>query len=267
MTDTLAVLVRRVPDPDRLSVDRRTGRLITEDIPFILNPVDLQALELALRLREHHQYRIVALSVDHTGAQSELREALAMGADEAILLSDPAFEDTDPGSQAHVFRAALQKFVRPRLVLAAARSIDHTWSTIGPHLAVLLDWPLVLEAEEFTLDDERVNALAHTGTRRARVETSLPCVVTVARDAVVPRYPTAWGVADAYDPYRLVVKSLADLELPAEARQSLLAKTRVRRVMLTPRDRDRRVIEGSLDEVARVLARRLIDKGWGGRRP
>lgn len=267
MTDTVAVLVRRVPDPARLSVDRKTGRLIVEDIPFILNPVDLSALELALRLREQRQWRIVALSVDHTGAEAELREALAVGADEAILLSDPAYEETDPGSQAHLLLAALRKWVRPRLVLAAARSIDHTWSTIGPHLARLLDWPLILEAEELTVDGDRLHALAHTGAYRARVEADLPSVVSVARGVIAPRHPTAWSVADAFDAHRLAVRTLADLELPADAQAAFRAKTQVQRVTLQPRHRQRRVIEGSPDEVARVLVRRLVDQGWGGRRP
>lgn len=261
------MLVRRVPDPDRIAVDRRSGRLIVEDIPFILNPVDLEALEHALRLQERHQVRIVVLSVDHTGAQSELREALALGADEAILLSDPQFEGTDPGSQAHVLRAALEKFVRPRLVLSASRSIDHTWSTIGPQLAALLDWPLVIEAESLQLDGDRLEGIAHTGDRRARVEATLPCVATVARGALVPRHATAWGVADAYDAHRLAVKSLEDLELPPEARASFVAKTRIRRVTQAPHERGRRLVEGDSDDVARVLARRLVDLGWGGRRP
>jgi electron transfer flavoprotein beta subunit len=264
----VAVLVRRVPDPRRLSVDRKSGRLHVEGVPFILNPVDLQALELALRLRERHGWRVVVLSADHTGAEAELREALAMGADEAILLSAPEFEGTDPGSQAHIFQAALEKFVQPRLVLAAARSIDHTWSTIGPQLAYLLGWPLVIEAESLELPtDDRVQAVAHSGAHRARVEASLPAVVSVARGVIRPRFATAWGVADAFDPHRLTVKSLADLDLPPEAAAHFKSLTRVRRVTLAPRDRERRVIEGDLDDVARIVARRLIDKGWGGRRP
>lgn len=265
--DTLAVLVRRVPDPAKLAVDRKTGRLITEDIPFILNPVDLQAMELALRLRDQHQFRIVALSVDHTGAQFELREALAMGADQAILLSDPAFEDTDPGAQAHIFQAALEKFVRPRLVLAASRSIDHTWSTLGPQLAYLLQWPLIIEAEEVTLDGDRLKALAHTGATRARLQARLPAVITVARGALTPRHATAWGVADAFDDHRLVVRTLADLDVHPTQHGHFLAKTRTRRVTQTSQTRERRLIEGSPDDVARVLARRLVDLGWGGRRP
>ncbi len=265
--DTMAVLVRRVPDPTRLAIDRRTGRLILEDIPFILNPVDLQAMELALRLREHHNWRIVVLSIDHTGADNEVREALAMGADEAILLSDPAFEDTDPGSQSLIFQIALERFVKPKLVLAAARSMDHSWSSIGPRLAYLLNWPLVIEAEELAIDGEQVRAVAHTGAFRARVETTLPCVASVARGVIEPRTATAWGVADAFDAPRLPVTTLADLDLSPEARASLQGRTKARRVTLTARDRQRRIIEGDADDVARVLARRLIDQGWGGRRP
>lgn len=267
MTETAAVLVRRVPDPDRLAIDRRTGRLLVEGIPFILNPVDLSALELALRLREQHQWRIVVLSIDHTGAEQELREALAMGADRAILLNDPAFEATDPGTQASIFQAALERFVKPQIVFAAARSIDHTWSTVGPQLAYLMHWPLIIEAEEAGVEGNKLQALAHTGRHRANVEAPLPAVVTVARGVVEPRYATSWGIADAYNPGRLEIKTLSDLELPPETVAAFRAKTHVRRVTLTPHERQRRLIEGDLDDVARVVARRLIDQGWGGRRP
>lgn len=267
MTETIAVLVRRVPDPDRLSVDRKTGRLILEDIPFILNPVDRSALELALRLRERNQVRIVVLSIDHTGAEFELREALSMGADEAILLSDPAFENTDPGAQAHYFLAALERFVQPRIVLAAARSIDHTWSTIGPQLAHLLDWPLLIEAEELALEGATLKGLAHTGARRARVAAELPCVATVARGVVQARHATSWGVADAFDEHRLSIRSLAELGLGPQALEQARAKTSTRRVTPTPRQHAHRIIEGEPEDVARVVARRLIDQGWGGRRP
>lgn len=265
--ETVAVLVRRLPDPNRLSVDRKTGRLSVERTPFILNPVDLQAIELALGIRERHQSRIVVLSVDHTGAEAELREALSLGADEAILLADPAFEETDPGSQAHLFKAALEKFVRPRLVLAAARSHDNTWSTIGPQLAYLLGWPLVMEAEELALEDSRLHATADTGVDRARLEVDLPALVTVARTARPARHATAWAVADAFDEHRLSIKTMADLELGPQAASLVRSKTHVRRVTLGRRERQRRLIEGAPDEVARVVARRLIDQGWGGRRP
>lgn len=263
----MAVLVRRLPDPKRLSIDRRTGRLRTEGIPFILNPVDLAALELALRLRDQHRCRVVVLSIDHATAEYELREALALGADQAYLMADAAFETNDPVSQAHVFQAALQTFVQPQLVLASARSIDHTWSTVGPHLAALMDWPLIVEAEEIAASTDGITALAHVGTQRARVAAPLPCVATVARDVVRPRHASAWGIADAYDGHRLVTKGLADLQLPPGAEAAFRARTQVRRVELATQERARRIIEGEPDEVARVVARRLIDKGWGGRRP
>lgn len=264
---TVAVLVRRVPDPSRLSIDKRTGKLRREGIPFILNPVDLQALELALRIREQAKWRVVVLAADHDQGSEELREAIAMGADEAVLVQDASLDGTDPGMQAHVFRAALEKFAQPQIVMTAARSIDHTWSTIGPQLAQVLGWPLVIEAESIEVTGNGVRALAHTGSHRAHVEAPLPCVVSVSRHAASPRHATSWGVADAFDEHRLRVVDFDALDLSPERDETLRTRTKTRGARVVGREREGRVLEGDEDDVARRLSRILIDQGWGGKRP
>jgi electron transfer flavoprotein beta subunit len=267
MTRTVAVLVRRIPDPDKLQMDRRTGKLLTEGVPFILNPVDRSALELALRLKDAHGDHVVALSADEPEADLEMREALAMGADEAVLLSDQAFSNDDPTMHANLFRLALERFVKADLVLAASRSTDHTWSTVGPQVAALLDWPLVIEAEEVEVEDSgALRALAHTGGRRARVETELPCVVSVARGVVRPRHPTSWGLAAAFDERDVDHKGLGDMGLEASELARVAPRTRVASLRLEKRERESRVWEGTPEEVGRILGRRLVDMGFAGRR-
>lgn len=261
------MLVRRVPDPDRISVDRKSGKLITADIPYILNPVDLSAIELALQVKEATGATVTALSIDEPRAEFEMREALAMGCDRGILLGDDAFEVNDTLAQAHIFKVALERFVKPQLVFAASRSIDHTWSTVGPQLSLLLDWPLVIEAEGLEVRGEAIQGVAHTGAYRARVEADLPAVVTVARGAIKPRTPSSWGIASAFDEKKVEVKTLHDLGVDPPTQALFAPKTQVLRVLQTEAKRERRTIEGEPSEVGRILARRLVDQGWAGRRP
>lgn len=265
--ERIAVLARRVPDPDRIAVDRKTGRLITADIPYILNPVDLNAIEMGLRLKEQTGAELFALTIDEPAAEFELREALAMGCDRGILLADSAFEASDTLAQAHIFRVALDRFVRPQIVLAAARSIDHNWSTVGPQLAFLLGWPFLIEADLIDLRDGAVRAVAHTGAFRARQETDLPFIATVARGALRPRVPTAWGVSEAFDGKKVEIKTLHDLGVDPPTLALFAPKTKVLRIHAEEVHRDRRRIEGEAAEVGRILARRLVDQGWAGRRP
>lgn len=261
------MLVRRVPDPDRISVDRKSGKLITADIPYILNPVDLSAIELALQVKERTGARLTAVSIDEPHAEFEMREALAMGCDRGLLLSDPAFEIQDTLAQAHIFRVALDRFVQPQLVFASSRSIDHTWSSVGPQLSHLLQWPLVIEAESLEARGSVVSGIAHTGAYRARIEADLPAVVTVARGALKPRTPTSWGVSAAFDEKRVEVKSLHDLGVDPPTQALFAPRTEVLRVIQTSVKREHRALEGEPSEVGRILARRLVDQGWAGRRP
>lgn len=261
------MLVKRVPDPERIRVDRKTGKLLTADIPYILNPVDLAALELALRLKEATGATVTAVSVDQPAAEFEMREALAMGADAALLIADPGLTSEDTLLQARVFELALRRIVAPEIVLAAARSIDHMWSTVGPQLAQLLDWPLVIEAESLALRGDHLEGTAHTGAARAHVRCGLPAVVTVARGVVKPRRPTSWGVAAAFDEKKVEVKALADLGLDPSTEKLLRSVTQVARVESQEVERERRRLEGDPADVGRILARRLADQGWAGRRP
>jgi electron transfer flavoprotein beta subunit len=267
LTPTAAVLVRRIPDPGRLQMDRKTGTILTEGVPFILNPVDRGALELALRLKDEHDWRVVAVTIDAPEAAFEMREALAMGADEAILLADAAFGGNDPTMQAQVFRLALKKLVDPRIVLAASRSVDHTWSTVGPQLAALFDWPLIIEAEDLALSGDTVTAHAHTGgAYRALVEADLPAVVTVARQVVRARHATSWGVAEAFDGKQVLVKGLADLDVQPPELKELAPRTETTRLKLERHQRKGTTWEGETESVGRILARRIFDLGFAGRR-
>lgn len=267
MSGTGAVIVRRIPDPERLQIDRRTGQLLTEGVPFILNPVDRSALELALRLKDEHDWRVVVLTVDEPEADFELREGLAMGADEGLLLSDSAFAGNDPTMQANLFKVALERFVQPDVVFAASRSVDHTWSTVGPELAALLDWPLIIEAEDIELVDGSLHAHAHSGGAfRARTRAPLPCLVTVARGVVGARHATSWGVAQAIEEKTVDTKGLADLGLKPDQLKDLAPRTEVVSLELEKPERKGTTWEGSPDQVGRILARRLDDMGYTGRR-
>jgi electron transfer flavoprotein beta subunit len=264
---TIAVLVGRVPDPDRISVDRKTGKLITADIPYVLNPVDLSAIELGLQIKEKTGAELVALSLDERAMDFEMREALAMGCDRGLIIEDEWGQDNDPMLHARVLRLALERLVKPQLVLAASRSVDHMWSSVGPILAALLDWPMVVEAESLRIEEGQAVGVAHTGAFRSAVKSPLPAVVTVARGAIKPRRPTTWGVSAAFDEKKIDIKTVHDLGIDPTTEKTLNPQTKVLRVQQQDVKRERRKIEGDPKEVGRILARRLADQGWAGRRP
>lgn len=196
-----------------------------------------------------------------------MREALAMGCDRGLIIEDEWGQNNDPMLHGRVLHLALQRVVKPQLILAASRSIDHMWSSVGPILATLLDWPMVVEAESIAIADGSITGVSHTGAFRSRITSPMPAVVTVARDAIKARRPTSWGVAAAFDEKKIDTKSIRDLGVDETTLRSLEPLTKVLRVQQQDAKRELRRIEGDAKEVGRILARRLADQGWAGRRP
>lgn len=248
-------------------MDRKTGKLIIADIPYILNPVDLSAIELGLRLKHQTGAELVAVALDEPSMEFEMREALAMGCDRGLIIEDEWGQNNDPMLHGRVLRLAFERLVKPQLLLASSRSIDHMWSSVGPILATLLDWPMVVEAESLDIQGDIIAGVSHTGAFRSRIESPLPAVVTVARGAIKPRRPTTWGIAAAFDEKKIDVKTIHDLGVDEETLRKIEPLTKVVRVQQQDAKREMRRIEGDAQEVGRILARRLADQGWAGRRP
>ncbi|HEX9817170.1 MAG TPA: hypothetical protein VGB18_09340, partial [Candidatus Thermoplasmatota archaeon] len=184
-----------------------------------------------------------------------------------LIIADEWGQNNDPMLHGRVLRLAFERLVKPQLILAASRSIDHMWSSVGPILATLLDWPMVVEAESLEMKGTGIAGVSHTGAFRSRIESPLPAVVTVARGAIQPRRPTTWGISAAFDEKKIDVKTIHDLGAEEETLRRIEPLTKVVRVQQQDAKREMRRLEGDPQEVGRILARRLADQGWAGRRP
>ncbi len=189
----IAALIKQVPDTDEVRMDEKTGTLIREGVGTVINPLDQNALELALTLRNIHGGSVTALSMGPAQAETALREALALGADEAVLLCDRAFAGSDTWATARTLAAAIRKTGPYDLVLTGAKATDGETGQVGPETAAMLDLPFTgnvcaLEIGETGLLARRS---LETGTDRSRLP--MPCLVTVVHEINEPSMPTLSG--------------------------------------------------------------------------
>ncbi len=190
----IIIVIKQVPETSDVQMDKETGTMIRSSSKSIVNPLDLYAIEAALRLKEEHGGKVTALTMGPPSAVKVLKEALAMGCDEAVHLSDRLFGGSDTWATSYVLAKAIEKLGIPDLVIAGERATDGDTSQVGPALASWLDIALVsyvssVEKEEGnTLIAER---LIEEGYQRVR--TCLPALLTVVKEIAIPRLPTLSG--------------------------------------------------------------------------
>ncbi|GAB4330615.1 MAG: electron transfer flavoprotein subunit beta/FixA family protein [Promethearchaeota archaeon] len=266
------VCVKLVPAPGSLKVDRKRGTLVREGVPSVLNAADKSAARVAMRLRDQVGGRVVAASMGPPQAESALREVLAAGADEAVLLSDPAFAGADTLATSEVLSAAVARLVRDSgagenyLVLCGARSSDGETGQVGPQVAEALGVGQITMARDVELRGDLLKAERDAGDSVEVLETRLPAVVTIVEEACERRYLAIDRIVEAHEVKKVSVWGLADLGLDALKVGVLGSKTKVVEVFSMHEAGERRAerLSGSLDEVAGRVASELLRFARGG---
>jgi electron transfer flavoprotein beta subunit len=198
MTDTRAidsvVLVKQVPDTHHVTADAMTrdGTMNRGALPAIFNPEDLNALEMALQVRERHGGTVTVITMGPPRAADVLREALWRGADRAILLTDRRFAGADTLATSIALQKAIEKVGRYDLVLAGRQAIDGDTAQVGPQTAEKLGIPQVTYAEAvLEIADGRITVRRALDAATEVVRCTLPCLLTVVGSANTPRPASA----------------------------------------------------------------------------
>ncbi len=256
----IVVCMKQVPDTAEVRIDPATGTLIREGIPSIINPDDKSGLEAALALKDSAGARVAVLSMGPPQAEAALREALAMGADEAILLSDRAFGGADTWATSSTIAAALRKLSFD-LVICGRQAIDGDTAQVGPQIAEHLGLPQVSYVAELALESGGrsvvVKRAFEDGYQRLRVK--LPCLLTALRGMNQPRYMSVAGILDAYRA-EIKVWGLADLGLDPASIGLKGSPTRVKQSFSKGAKSAGKVYELDPKEGAKLIVERLKEK-------
>ena len=190
----IVVPVKQVPETGKARMDEESGTIKREGVESIVNPLDLYAIETALRIRQRYGGEITALSMGPPSAHEVLREAIAMGCDGGVLLSGRGFVGSDTFATAYALSRGVRRIGRFDLVICGERATDGETGQVGPGLAALLDVPpitYVSAVEDISDGRVRVRRLVERGYET--LSCTLPCVVSVIKEIADPRLPTLRG--------------------------------------------------------------------------
>ena len=196
----IVVCIKQVPDTAEVKLDPKTGTLIRDGVPSIINHDDKAGLEAALQLREklNDGSTVTVVCMGPPQADVALREALAMGADEAHLLSAREFGGSDTYATATIIATALRK-IGYDMVITGRQAIDGDTAQVGPQIAEQLKIPQVSYAQELDVVNGEVIVNRQYEDQYHVLKVQLPCLVTALSELTEPRYMHAGGIVDAYN--------------------------------------------------------------------
>ncbi len=230
--------------------DEKTGTLRRELAAAMMNPACKHALEAALQIKEKFSANITVMTMGPPAAQEVLREALALGADEAILICDRLLAGSDTFATSLVLKAAIKKRC-PKfdLILCGAYTADSETAQVGPQLAEELDLPAAAYIEKLEISGRTLRVRRLMDNFRETLEMEFPALVTVSMENYKPRYTGLAGLENAFDKNEIIVLNAKALGLSAATIASKGSRTKVRRVFLRKMQKGNVVFQGTASAV------------------
>jgi electron transfer flavoprotein beta subunit len=253
MEVTLKIIacIKQVPDSEA-KVRAEGGQVTWGDAPLVINPFDEYAVEGALQQKEAHGGTVTVLCIGPESAREALKHALAMGADEAVLVSDPALNEIDSVGAARVLAAAIKKIGEADMVLFGRQTLDNGSGLTTAQTARVLGLPLLGLAGQIKVQDGSVTIERVVEEGRVTVSAKMPVVVSVVQSIGEPRYPSFMGIRKA-SKANIPVWTLGDIGMEAPAAV-------VKRMELMNPPVNETVIEMITGETPHAIAEALVEK-------
>ena len=256
----ILVCVKQVPDTNEVKIDPVKGTLIRDGVPSILNPDDANALEAALQLKDKDNSIVVdVITMGPPQATYMLRECLAMGADNAYLLSDRAFGGADTCATSTTIAAGIKKVGDVDVIFAGRQAIDGDTAQVGPQVAQRLNLPVVTYVQDIQMGEGKVTVQRQMEDGYELIEVQTPCLLTCVKELNEPRYMSVGAIVDAYKK-DITVWNHEDVELdPADCGLNA-SPTQVFRSFTPPQKGKGEMLDGTIDEMAGALVGKLVEK-------
>ncbi|HOC95921.1 MAG: electron transfer flavoprotein subunit beta/FixA family protein [Candidatus Cloacimonadota bacterium] len=255
----LIVCIKQVPDTTEIKIDPVTNTLVREGVESILNPFDAYAIEEAVRLKEQHGGNITAICMGPPQAEATLREAVSLGVDDIILLSDRKFAGADTWATSYTLAAAIRKLEGADLILTGQQAIDGDTAQVGPGIAAHLNIPqtcFVRKIEEVSSCNITLQRLMEDGSDRIRIK--LPAVISVVKEINTPRLPSLRGKRNAKS-VELKVWNADDLGLDEKDIGLNGSPTQVLNIFTPKHEKITQKFEGNSDEAVELIVKSLHD--------
>ncbi len=256
----IVVCIKQVPDTNEVRIDPVKGTLIRDGVPSIMNPDDKAALEFALEIKDKTpDAHVAVVSMGPPQAEEILREGLAMGADDAYLITDRAFGGADTWATSSTIAAAITKLDYD-LIVCGRQAIDGDTAQVGPEMAEHLGIPNVSYAASVDVEGDSVVVKRQYDDGYHMVRAKMPCLVTALAEAVKPRYMTPGAIFDACENYEITRWGRPDVPVDDANIGLAGSPTRVAKSFPKPVKAPGMKIEKGVDESVQFIMDRLHDK-------
>ena len=256
----IIVCIKQVPETGNIKIDPETHTLIRSGVPSIVNPMDLYAIEEALRWKEKLDATVTALTMGPPQAQEALKEVISMGIDQGILLSDKKFAGADTYATSSTLSLAIRKLAPYGLIFCGKQAIDGDTAQVGPGIAEHLNIPhiaYVRKIEEIDQDKGIIKAQRLMEDGYERLEVQMPALITVVKEINEPRLPSLKGKMRARKA-EIPIWEAVDLEKEAEAAFGLSASpTQVKTIFAPPSKAKGEIFTGEAGIIAQSLVERI----------
>ena len=250
----IIVCIKQVPETTEVRINPETNTLMREGVKSIINPFDMYAIEEGVRIKEKTAGKVTVITMGPPQAEGALREAISLGADEAILVSDRAFAGSDTWATSYTLAAAIKKIKDYDLVLCGKQASDGDTAQVGPGIATHLDIPQVTyvkKVQEIKGKTIKVERMTEDGYEI--IEAPLPALFTVVKEINTPRLPALRGIMRSKQA-KITVWAAKDLEVTAENLGLNGSPTQVLKIFTPPARPSGEKIEGDLEEIVVKLA-------------
>jgi len=252
----IVVCIKQVPDTAEVRINPETNTLIRDGVPTIINPYDMHAIEAGLQIKDITRGKITVITMGPPQAETALREAISMGADDALLLSDRAFAGSDTWATAYTLSKAIAK-IGADIIICGKQAIDGDTAQVGPEIAEFLNIPhiaYIRKIEDVKSDSIRVQRLMDEGYDI--VESTLPVLLTVVKELNEPRLPSLKGKIAAKT---AEIKKFGHQDIGVDEKDTGLkgSPTQVKNIFAPEARKDREMLHGTLEKQVNQLIEEL----------
>jgi len=256
----IIVLVKQVPDTSEVKINRETNTLIRDGVPSIINPYDMYAIEEALRIREKYSGKVTAFTMGPPQAAEALKEAVALGVDDVVLLSDRSFAGADTWATSYALSQGIKKLGAFDLIIAGKQAIDGDTAQVGPETADMLGIPFIAYIKKIEqIEGKKMVAERLMDEGHDVVETSLPALITVVKEINQPRVPSLKGKMKAKN---LKVTTWNAKDINADENKCGLkgSPTKVVRIFPPSPRGQREILTGNMEDQITTVVRKLKEQ-------
>jgi electron transfer flavoprotein beta subunit len=256
------VCIKQVPDTTNVRINPETNTLMREGVESIINPFDMYALEEGLRIKEKHGGSVTVLSMGPPQVESALREAVSLGVDKAVLLTDRAFAGADTLATGYTLAAGINQLDGADIILMGKQAMDGDTGQVGPGVAENLSIPHITDIRKIESIDDSGNIIVERLLEDGyvRLKTHLPVVLTVVKEINEPRLPSLKGKIAAR---KAEIHKLVNADLDSDADRIGLngSPTQVIKIFTPPKPTGGKILQGEVPETVAALIKELRGAG------